>query len=108
MPKSISKSPQAYRDLIDIAIYIAQDSADASERFLEAAESTFEVLATTPELGSLCPFKNPLAAGIRVYPVRRFRKHLIFYRVESVGIYVIRVMHGARDWQGIFEKLEND
>jgi toxin ParE1/3/4 len=104
MKKAITKGPQAYRDLVEIADHIARDSIDASDRFLEAAETTFDRLAETPEIGSLCPFKNPLAADIRVWPVRRFKRYLVFYRPELKCIYVVRVLHGARDWQSLFEE----
>ncbi|MGW8256087.1 MAG: hypothetical protein ACWGMZ_01235 [Thermoguttaceae bacterium] len=40
MKKAITKSPQAYRDIVEIADHIAQDSIDAADRFLEAAETT--------------------------------------------------------------------
>jgi toxin ParE1/3/4 len=108
MHKSITKSPQAYRDLIDIASYIAQDNFEASERFLHAAETTFESLAKSPEIGNLCPFQNSLAAGIRVWPVRRFKRYLVFYRSEAKGIDVVRVLHAARDWQALFENFSDD
>ena len=102
MPNSIFKSPQAYSDLIDIASYIAQDSIEASDRFLNAAQATFEKLASSPQIGAICPFRHPLAMGIRVWPIQRFKRYLVFYRPESNGINVIRVLHGARDWQSIF------
>ncbi len=108
MNKAITKSPQAYRDLVDIASYIAHDSIEAAERFLRAVETTFDRLAETPEIGSLCPFENPLAANIRVWSVRRFNSYLVFYRPESNGIHVARVMHGARDWQSLFEDFSAD
>ena len=108
MNKAITKSPQAYQDLVEIAFHIAQDSIDASERFLDAAETTFDRLAETPEIGSLCPFRNPLAAGIRVWPVRRFNRYLVFYRPERKGILVARVMHGGRDWQSLFEDFTDE
>jgi toxin ParE1/3/4 len=108
MNKAITKSPQAYQDLVEIALHIARDSMEASERFLDAAEATFDRLAETPKIGSLCPFKNPLAADIRVWPVRRFHRYLVFYRPERKGIHVARIMHGARDWQSLFENLPDD
>lgn len=108
MKKAIVKSPQAYWDLVEIADYIAQDSITASDRFLEAAEMTFDNLAKTPEIGSLCPFKNPLASDIRVWPIRQFNRYLVFYRTESNRIYVIRVLHGARDWQSLFDNRSDE
>ncbi len=103
MKKAITKSSQAYRDLVEIAEYIAQDSIAASDRFLKAAETTLDRLAETPEIGGLCPFKNPLAADIRVWPIRQFSRYLVFYRSEPKCVCVIRVLHGARDWQSLFE-----
>jgi toxin ParE1/3/4 len=108
MPNPITKSPQAYSDLIDIACYIARESIEASERFLNATQTTLEKLARTPEIGSICPFQHQLAAGIRVWPVQRFKRYLVFYRPESKGINVVRVLHGARDWQSIFEHISGD
>jgi toxin ParE1/3/4 len=108
MKKAIAKSPQAYQDLLEIADYIAQDSIDVADRFLEAAETTFDRLVESPEIGSLCPFENHLAADIRVWPVRQFNRYLVFYRAESKCIHVIRVLHGARDWQSLFENLINE
>ena len=107
MPHSIVKSPQAYRDLIEIASYIAQDSIEASERFLIAAQTTFEKVARTPEIGTACPFQHPLAAGIRVWPIQRFKRYLVFYRPESADINIIRVLHGAQDWQSIFKNISD-
>ena len=103
MKKAVAKSPQAYRDLIEIADHIAEGRIEAADRFLDAAEATFDRLAETPEIGGLCPFKNPLAVDIRVWPIRRFNKYLVFYRPESNGVFVVRVLHGARDWQSLFE-----
>jgi plasmid stabilization system protein ParE len=43
----------------------------------------------------------PLFEGIRVFPVSRFKKYLVFYRPIEGGIEVLRVLHGARDIQGL-------
>jgi toxin ParE1/3/4 len=32
-----------------------------------------------------------------------FRNHLIFYRPIDDGIEIVRVLHGARDWQNLLE-----
>lgn len=39
---------------------------------------------------------------MRVWPIRRFPNHLIFYRPIDGGIEVIRVLHGAQDLDAIF------
>ena len=49
MGTTITKPPQARRDLLALANYIARDSLDTAERFLDAAEAAFHLLASAPE-----------------------------------------------------------
>jgi plasmid stabilization system protein ParE len=39
--RTITKTPQAHSDLLDLAGYIARDSLDAAERFLDAPKLPF-------------------------------------------------------------------
>jgi toxin ParE1/3/4 len=48
-------------------------------------------------MGSVRTFQAPRLTGLRVFPVRGFPKHLIFYRQVADGIELVRVLHGARD-----------
>ena len=50
---------QVLLDLAEQAIYIAEDSPGAAERFLVAAQHAYERLATMPELGRPQPMRNP-------------------------------------------------
>ena len=102
MSTTVTKTPQARQDLLELADYIARDSLDAAERFLDAAETAFHLLASMPEMGTLCEFRSPEAAGIRFWSIRGFENHLVFYRSLKDGIDVVRVIHGARDIQAIF------
>jgi len=102
----IEVSPRADRDLNEQFIYIAGDSLEAAMRFLEAARSTFEQLATMPELGGAHEFDHPKLVGIRVWQVRKFERYLVFYRPIESGIEVVRVLHGSRDIAGVFEEEE--
>ena len=49
MGTTITKTPQARRDLLELADYIARDTLDTAERFLDAAEAAFHLLASAPE-----------------------------------------------------------
>ena len=104
MKRRIHRRPQAKLDLIAHALYIAEDNPDAAERFLDAAEASFEQLANMPKMGSPRQFKNPSLAGLRMWPVKGFRKHLIFYRLTAGGVEVIRMLHAARDIEKILEE----
>ena len=84
-------------DLIEQADFIAQDNVDAAERFLTATENAFQFLAENPSAGRLREFSNARLSGIRMWPIRGFDKHLIFYRDLSDAVEIIRVLHAARD-----------
>lgn len=61
-----------------------------------AAKKAMELLASMPEIGSIWESPLPSLAGVRVWPIRKFKNYLIFYRPISGGIFVLRVLHGAR------------
>jgi toxin ParE1/3/4 len=102
MPSHIQKTPQAAADLIDIALFIAEDNLDAAECFLDAAEAAFALLASLPSMGRAVTFQSPAAQGMRVWRVQGFERYLIFYRAVEHGIEIVRVLHGARDIEGLF------
>ena len=101
MSTRIVKTPQARRDLADLATYIAKDSVDAALRFLDAAEAECARLAEMPGLGADREFRNPRLGGLRFWAIKGFEKHLIFYRRTEGGIEIVRVLHGARDIDGM-------
>ena len=55
-----------------------------------------ELIASMPGAGAE---RSELQAGVRSYPVG---KYLIFYRVVSDEIQLLRVVHGARDLRRLF------
>lgn len=59
-----------------------------------------------PLIGSAREFQNSALEGIRMWRVKSFAKHLIFYRPIKDGVEVIRVLHSARDIAGLFSEDE--
>ena len=94
--------PQARHDLVEIADFIAHGSLEAAERFLDATKAAFALLAEMPEMGTRCQFNNAEAIGIRLWSIRGFENHLVFYRPTNAGIEVVRVLHGSRDIPALF------
>jgi toxin ParE1/3/4 len=93
-----SVSPAADRDMDDQADYLATEaSLETALRFYDAAAATFGKLAQMPGLGEQWDSPNPRLAGLRVWRIEGFAKHLIFYRSAEDGIEIVRVLHGARD-----------
>jgi toxin ParE1/3/4 len=98
----VIRRPAARQDLVEIAYhYIRQGSPMTAERFRNQAESLFLRLADMPGLGTRYDPDHPALAELRYFPIRRFKKHLVFYRPIPDGIEVIRVLHGARDFEGL-------
>ncbi len=96
--------PSADRDLDDQAAYLATHaSLETALRFYDAASSTFGKLSSTPNIGERWSSTNPRLAGLRVWRIEGFEKHLIFYRPQPDGIDVVRVIHESRDIESVLE-----
>lgn len=84
--------PKAVSDLDSIWNYTLETwGEDQAERYLRMINSGFSELAENPECGREC---NDIREGYWKYRVGR---HLIFYRQESYGVDVVRVLHQSMD-----------
>jgi toxin ParE1/3/4 len=96
--------PEAEHDLDEQAEYIASErSIEVALKFYAAVEETLALILAHPRMGAARRFGNPLLAGLRTCVVKGYEKHLVFYRPAKGGIEVIRVLHGARDIERLFE-----
>ena len=102
MTKSFTFLQSAEQDVEEIVDYISHDSAQAAATFRVALQGVCEMLVDIPEAGSARNFHNPEMKGLRMLPVRKFTKYLIFYRSTSEGLEIVRVVHGARDLPSLF------
>jgi toxin ParE1/3/4 len=90
-----TKRPKAETDLLEIWLYIAQDSPRAADRLLDRIETECRLLADNPRLGRARP---ELAPDARAWIVGRY---LVLYRERDEGIEVVRVVHAAREIERI-------
>jgi toxin ParE1/3/4 len=90
-------TPSARSDLIDIWTYIAEDSITHADAFIDRLHDAMQSLSRQPNSGRN---RDHLAPGIQSFP---FGRYLIFYRVLSTAIEIVRVLHGARDVESVFE-----
>ena len=97
---AVFKRPRAKSDLAEIWGYIADDSEARADAFVEMIDQKFKILAARPEAGRL---RNELAESLRSFPVGRY---VIFYQSVPEGIEIVRVLHGARDLETIFQSDE--
>ncbi|MBN1764063.1 MAG: type II toxin-antitoxin system RelE/ParE family toxin [Sedimentisphaerales bacterium] len=81
----------ADEDLLDIWLFIAEDSIRAADKWIHTLESKCKQLAENPRLGRL---RKELAPNLRSFPVQNY---ILFYQPVDEGIVLIRVLHGSRD-----------
>ena len=91
-------SDQAEADLIDLWLYIAEDSIDAADRFVSQIHEKCRLLGEAPEMGRE---RAEIRKGIRSFPVGNY---LIFYRIGDKSIEVARVISGLRDILSLFRR----
>jgi toxin ParE1/3/4 len=86
----------AEEDLREIAFYIADDNIDAALSMLDRFTERFEMLASMPQTGRT---RDELEPNLRSFPEGSY---VVFYREIGQGIEIIRVLHGSRDVDRIF------
>lgn len=92
--------PQAEIDLIDIWQFIADDSMERADGFLDRINNTVENLAKMPNMGRN---RVEIARQLRSFPVGNY---VIFYRIIEGGIEIVRVLHGSRDIERAFDETD--
>lgn len=91
---TVTFSDAAKSDLLDIALFIAQDNQARALSFVDELEAHCRRLGQHPGIGSVRP---QLGENIRVIPHGRY---LIFYRQQGEALRIERILHSARDVGG--------
>jgi toxin ParE1/3/4 len=91
-------SRSAETDLIEIWVYVAEDSVEAADRLIAKIQRQGQVLADAPGTGRR---RDDVLPGIRSFPVGRY---VLFYREADEGIEVARVLSGYRDLRRILRR----
>jgi len=84
------RSYQAELDALEIWVQVARHDLAAADRLIDKFTHTIGELVMRPHLGR--PAEH-LLPGLRCIPVGNY---LIFYQSEEEGVYVVRIIHGAR------------
>lgn len=90
---SFQLRPKAKADIESIALYIAEDDPSAAERWIEDAYRHCRRLGEMPGMGAA---RFDVQPGLRMFPAG---KYLILYREVDDGAEIVRIIHGARQWQ---------
>lgn len=91
-------TPDALEDFAAIRDHFLDQGSHVSAHVREAFDRAFSRLAARPSLGHR---REDLAPA--PYLVYRVFRYLIFYRVERNIVFVIRILHAARDIPAILD-----
>ena len=92
---SFQLRPRAEADIEAIVLYIAEDSPQAARRWYETIYKCCQRLGEMPEMGVARP---DIRADLRTFPVGNY---LVLYRQIENGAEIVRVVHGARQWEAL-------
>jgi toxin ParE1/3/4 len=94
------RAPEVDGDLDDIVIGIAErgGSFEAAERMVYGITQRFYLLGEYPYLGRARD--HDLGPGRRSHAVGEY---IIIYRVEDVDALILRVVHGRRELEALFD-----
>lgn len=90
-------SDQAKRDLAEIGDWIATDNPMRAETFID------ELIERSHSL-ALHPLRFPVAMHVNGQEIRKLTHagYLIFYLAGEREIFILRIVHGSRDWAALF------
>lgn len=95
--RTVVLSADAERDIHDIWDYLASEaSADIAEKTVRGIERKCRLLERHPFAGRP---RDKLIVGMRSILVH---PHVVFYRVTSETVEIVRVLHQRRDIDAIF------
>ena len=94
---------RAEADLEEIWFTIAQDNLDAADRTVDSLYAVAELLALQQSMGRE---RNELASELRSFATRT--PYLIYYAPAPDGIFIVRILHHARDVETNFLSAEDE
>jgi toxin ParE1/3/4 len=93
----VTRRPLAEDDILDIWMFIAEDSVREADRWIDRLDESLALWAIQAQLGRA---RDELAPGIRSLP---FGRYVVFFAPLPDGIDVVRVLHSARDLDEQFQ-----
>ncbi|SMC62044.1 type II toxin-antitoxin system RelE/ParE family toxin [Rhizobium sp. RU36D] len=104
---NVTVLPAARADILQQVEYYARlGRPDIADRFLAAVEASFVRLKETPRAGAPKMFSDPRLSAVRTWTIAGFDDIKAYYLVDNSSIAVLRILHGRRDVDRIFEAEE--
>jgi toxin ParE1/3/4 len=90
-------------DLLEAANFICTENPEAARKLISTAKEDFIRISEFPYVGKICGFETTQYKNMRYLQISGFRNYLIFYLVTDSTIEIVRILHGARDLETLFE-----
>lgn len=96
--------PRAEGDTDEAADYYADHAGiEVGLRFLGAVQEACSFVCEHPDAGPRGQYENRRLQELRRWPVPGFESYLVFYRLIDECIEIVRVLHGARNLEELFD-----
>jgi toxin ParE1/3/4 len=89
----------AEEDLKEIWAYVAEYNPEAAGKLIKEVTRKFALLRDYPQMGRA---QDKLMVNLRSFAVKNY---IIFYQPFGGGIEILRILHGTRDIERIFERF---
>ncbi|MBA3322861.1 MAG: type II toxin-antitoxin system RelE/ParE family toxin [Pyrinomonadaceae bacterium] len=97
--RTIKVAATATEDLQEIWAYVAQHDTQAANKLIKEITGKFALLRDFPQTGRE---QYKLLVNLRSFAVKDY---LIFYQPFADRIEILRVLHGSRDIESIFDSF---
>ena len=91
----------ASKDLEIITDYIYEDSPKSALMIYDELDRICKLLASMPEMGTHVKFITK--RKYFMHPLGKFKSYSIFYIIEDGVPHIMRVLHGRRDIENLFD-----
>ena len=95
--------PAAFDDIQDAVDFYDEKTAGLGGQFVGQLEADMLKIVGTPKL-FFCPYPE---LGVRRYPMKRF-PYSVFYRIDTMHITIIAVVHQAREPSHWLDRVKVD
>jgi toxin ParE1/3/4 len=102
LPKLVFSDAAAADILEQADWYVVQSGEALAKRWEKAVTGAVLRVIRRAASGAPCTFQSPELQSVRRITISGFPKHLLFYRFDGEEIFVLRVVHGARDLERLF------
>ena len=92
---NLRRGSRFLEDYAEIVRRLCEANPDAADEFCEAIEQALKLLTLHPQIGAKAGYRH--APEVRKWVIQRFSNYLLFYKEETDGVLIIRLLHGAQD-----------